>query len=66
MIERDAIFRKPIYFDDKLQEVKKKIASRGIKFSTGSTPVGQPTIQQQMFSQMMVTGGGEGHHRVQH
>lgn len=31
MIERDACFRKPYYFDDKLSEVKKKIAQRAAK-----------------------------------
>jgi hypothetical protein len=39
MIERDAVFRRPTYFEDKLKEVKKKVASRNVQFSTPSAPI---------------------------
>lgn len=55
MIERDAVFRRPTYFEDKLKEVKKKVASRNVQFSTPSyAPVS--SAQQNIFSSMMMTG----------
>lgn len=64
MVEPNATFNKPYDFDDKLDDMKRRIALLNVKVMQSPPPA--HSAQQKIVSQMMFNQGVDGvHHRGQ-